>query len=225
MEKKYVFLYTKGVYVLGFIDDDGKFFAKDIKNMYPVIFKDDIITEDFLNKMGNVGYFSNENQFMIYDKDHYECIELDVPVYVRKYGELHYIGKKEKIEIPIKETIKCARALQKEIIEKKIQYKLLSDIKKINSLFTSNEGIVCVSMFDYLDIYAAIEYTDKEILWSNGKYAIIANPNNIVSLELDLFIPEEIKGFVIGKKAKNISLMEKKIKVNRINLKVIGQEE
>ena len=208
MDNNYVALYKNGKYYVGIINEENYFFEKDVRKLLPVVLKSDSCTNNFLDKILNVGYFEYEHEFRVYDKSNESYLEISIPVFAKKIGELEQTKKKYTLKIPTNDMINNANNIQKRIITEIENVKSRDDIEKINNIFLDGAAIVYITDDNFEDIERAIKFTSKVILWTNGTDYIIGCIDNVKNDDLELYIPERIKGYVLGKKAKNIQKME-----------------
>lgn len=218
MSNNYVAMYKNGKYDIGIITEERSFCKKDINKVLPVVLKSEFCNSKLLDSIPDVGYFEYENEFRIYDNRHVSYLEITVPVCVKEYGYLKMTKKKYDIKVPTEEMICKAEDISFKVARKIEVYMNEDDIGKINNNFSNYTSIKYLRDDEFKDIDKAILYTNKIILWTNGTDYLVGCPDNVIDLELTVCIPEEIKGYVLGKKAKNIEVMEKIMRVDKINL-------
>lgn len=221
MSNNYVAMYKDGKYVIGTITEERDFCEKDINKLLPGFFKCEICDNKLLDSISNVGYFEYENEYRVYDKNYISYLDLTVPVCIKKYGNLKMTKKKYGIKLPTEEMIKKAKEIFFKIAEEIEKYNYREDIEKLNKYFSNYTSIKYFKEDEFKNIDKAILYTNMIILWTNGTDYVIGCPDNVIDLELVLCIPDEIKGYVLGKKAKNIEIMEEKMRVEKIKLEII----
>lgn len=80
------------------------------------------------------------------------------------------------------------------------------------------------SLEERLDILNVVD--SEWFVWENPyfHFFIIGDPNNVISLELYLYVPEETVGYVIGKGGKNAKYITEQMRVNHVFVKAESLE-
>lgn len=214
--KEYVALYQDREYVLGHFTTYGNF-SKELGNEFPTILKSKVC-KSLLEGIPNLGYLEKEDAYIVWNNAINENLKLTVPVYVKVFDKYKYTGKTYTFEVPSNETLKAAKEIVDIVYQKKQLEMFKPAIMELENLLKEGKGICFVKSIDISHVSWICELTNKEELWSGMHQYVIGDPSMITSLELNLYVPDEVIPSVIGKGGKNIKEMAAKMRVNRIHV-------
>lgn len=214
-DKNYVALFMNGEYILGYINDYGIFSV--VYEKMATVKKSEIVTRDFLENIPNVGYIENDHTFSIYDKRE-SPYELTVPVIARVFKDYRATKQVHTFKMLSDEGRIAAISIMN-VVEREIMYQTHKHtINCLNDLLEENSGIAFVFAKDFPDISTVCNLLGYQRLWYNMGMYVIGDPERVKSLELKLYVPEDVIPFVVGKGGRNVKVMARIMRVNRISV-------
>lgn len=225
-ERRYVALFENRKYLLGFFNENGYFCkAYDIPEL-PTLCKSKDLTQELLEEIPNLRYVEGVYEYTIWNKTVTSYTKLTVPVYVKVFGEYELTLKTYTFEIPSEEMIKAAKIMCNTVESKMVNRLLELSIHILESKLAEGKGITFLRLSEmpYKSISDIVEVTDKKSLWySDGNY-VIGDPSMVTSMELNLYVPEILIPFVVGKGGRKVKDMARIMRVNIIHVLPLEQK-
>ena len=211
-------LFKNKNYVLGEIRD-GIFFPDYGQKSFPEIMKKYGATREILDKIPNLGYEETEDRFIIWDEGICETSKLTVPLYAKLFDNYKYTGKKHTFNFVTDDAYRAANKMRELAITTVFLEIHKDEVEELERRLDAGKGICFVNRQDIPDIRKISNAANNVILWNDtaGNY-VIGDLDKVISMEIDLHVPNKLMAFVIGKGGRNIKEMAKKMRVEVIHV-------